>query len=226
RQAARHLGRPPEALRLITLHLGNGASAAAIAGGRSIDTSMGMTPLEGLVMGTRCGDLDPAIPFYLARECAMTPAAIESLLNRESGLLGLAGSSDMREILARAGQGDEQATLALDLFCYRIRKYIGAYIAVLGGLDAVVFTGGIGEHAAEVRRRVCAGLEVFGIRLDPGRNADPSRHAGRIQAAGAPVALLVIPTDEELEIAIQSEAVIVATPPAGGRPGSAGSPGE
>ena len=210
RQAAAMLGRPLSALKLVTLHLGNGASVTAIDGGRSIDTSMGMTPLEGLVMGTRSGDLDPAIVLYLAREIGMDLDAVDVLLNKESGLAGIAGSGDMREILARKAAGDIDAALAFELFCYRIRKYIGAYIAVLGRVDAIVFTGGIGEHASEVRERVCSGLEGLGLRLDEGRNVSNERGGYAIQQTSAAVALLVIPTNEELEIALQTVAAVEA----------------
>lgn len=208
REAARFLGQPLEALNLITLHLGNGASAAAIQGGKSIDTSMGMTPLEGLVMGTRSGDLDPAIPFYLIRQLALPPEKVENLLNKESGLKGVCGFSDMREIQQRAGEGDAQAALAFEMFCYRVRKYIGAYHAVLGGLDAIVFTGGIGENSGPVRRSVCDGLRHLGITVDEGKNGAAAGKAWEIQADGAPVKLLVVRTDEELEIALQAEAVV------------------
>ncbi len=208
KEAARHLGRPLEELNLITLHLGNGASVAAIQEGRSIDTSMGMTPLEGLVMGTRCGDLDPAVPFYLIRQMSLAPEKVESLLNKESGLKGLCGCNDMREIQQLASGGDGRARLALDLFCYRIRKYIGAYYAVLGRLDAVVFTGGIGENSGPVRSCVCGGLRHLGIAVDEGRNGAVEGEAAEIQEEGASVRVLVIHTDEELEIALQAEAVI------------------
>ena len=171
RQAAVHLRRPPEAVNLITLHLGNGASAAAVRNGRSVDTSMGMTPLEGLIMGTRCGDLDPAIIFYLGRETGQPAGEIEALLNRESGLKGICGVNDMRDILQRAEGGDAAARLAIDMYTYRIRKYIGAYTAVLGRVDALVFTAGIGEHAADIRRRCCRGLAHMGIVLDEDENS-------------------------------------------------------
>jgi acetate kinase len=208
REAALFLGRPLEALNLITLHLGNGASAAAIRGGRSIDTSMGMTPLEGLVMGTRSGDLDPAIPFYLIRQLALPPEKVENLLNKESGLKGVCGFSDMREIQQRAGEGDEQAALAFEMFCYRVRKYIGAYLAVLGRLDAIVFTGGIGENSGAVRSAVCGGVRHLGITVDERKNGSAAGKAAEIQEDGAPVKVLVVRTNEELEIALQAEAVI------------------
>jgi acetate kinase len=208
REAAHYLGKPLSELNLITLHLGNGASVAAIRGGVSIDTSMGMTPLEGLVMGTRSGDLDPAIPFYLIRQLALSPEKVESLLNKESGLKGICGFSDMREIQQLAGQGDELAGLAFDMFCYRIRKYIGAYTAVLGRLDAVVFTGGIGENSEPVRSAVCADLQHLGITVDERKNGAVTGKAAEIQEEGAPVRVLVVRTNEELEIALQAEAII------------------
>jgi acetate kinase len=208
RRSAEYLGRPLEELRLVTLHLGNGASAAAIAGGRSIDTSMGMTPLEGLVMGTRAGDVDPALPFYLARVAGFDLDAVERVLNEESGLFGLCGAGDMREVLTRAGRGDERATLALEIYCYRIRKYVGAYTAALGGVDAIVFTAGVGENAPEVRRRICDGLEGLGVRLDPGRNAAAVAEVASLERPDAIPALLVVRTREELEIAEQTQALL------------------
>lgn len=204
KEAAKYLGRSLEESNLITLHLGNGASAAAIRQGKSIDTSMGLTPLEGLMMGTRCGDLDPAIHFYLMRQTGMSAEEVENLLNHESGLKGLCGLNDMREIERKADQGDERALLAIAMFCYRIKKYIGSYLAVLGEVEAVVFTGGIGENSVTVRSRVCMGLEPMGISLDEGRNAAVSGKVVEIQANGAPVKVLVIKTDEELEIARQT----------------------
>lgn len=211
KQAAALLEKPLTSLRLITLHLGNGASAAAIAQGRSVDTSMGMTPLEGLIMGTRCGDLDPAIHFYLARTTGLDYDGIEALLNKESGLKGICGASDMREVHRLADAGDAQAGLALDMYCYRIKKYIGAYYAVLGGLDAVVFTGGIGENDARVREQCCAGLEALGIALDTRKNTSAGSGAFDIHRETSPVSLLVIPTNEELEIALQTVSCIQDT---------------
>ncbi|MEW5754807.1 MAG: acetate kinase [Pseudomonadota bacterium] len=204
RQAAEFLRRPVSELNLITLHLGNGASVAAIERGRCIDTSMGMTPLEGLVMGSRCGDLDPAIPGYLARSMNLTSDQIDDLLNHHSGLLGLCGSRDMRAILAREAQGDARAHLAVTLFCYRVRKYIGAYLAVLGPLDAVVFSGGIGEHAFEIRRRCCAGLEHLGIEIDDEKNLQRAQPPAAIHASDSRIQILVLPADEEREIARQT----------------------
>lgn len=206
RQAAAFLQRPPTELRLITLHLGNGASACAIAGGRSIDTSMGMTPLEGLVMGTRGGDLDIGAALHVARREGCTPEQLEQALTRDSGLKGLCGDSDMRTILARCQRGDATAQLALSVYCYRIRKYIGAYTAALGGLDALIFTGGVGENAAEVRAGACEGLTPLGIAIDCQKNALPSGDEPRaIQAEESTVAVLVIPSHEDLEIARQTQ---------------------
>jgi acetate kinase len=196
--AAEHLGRPLKDLRLITLHLGNGASAAAIAQGRCIDTSMGMTPLEGLVMGSRCGDLDPSILTYLQRQAELSAAEVEGLLNRESGLRGLCGDADMRRIRHRAEVGEADARLAIELYGHRLRKYIGAYVAILGGLDALVFAGGIGEHDAALRAEVCDPLSILGIQLDPARNRMGETI---ISPLDAPTAVLVIPTNEELAIA-------------------------
>jgi acetate kinase len=208
RRAADLLGKPPASVNLITLHLGNGASAAAIRGGKSVDTSMGMTPLEGLIMGTRCGDLDPAVPFFLGAATGKDPGEIQTLLNEESGLKGICGANDMREVHRRAAAGDPAASLAIDMYSYRIRKYIGAYIAVLGRVDALVFTGGIGENDAEVRRRACEGLAPLGIAVDEAGNGSPSREPREIQREGMPVKVLVIPTNEELEIALQTVACI------------------
>ena len=210
RRAARHLGKPIDSLNVITLHLGNGASATAIQSGRCLDTSMGMTPLEGLVMGTRCGDLDPAIAFYIGRATGTDNTAVEALLNKESGLKGLCGVNDMREVLKRMHAGDAQARLAFEVYCYRIRKYIGAYCAVLGRVDALVFTAGIGENAPAVRACACSGLEAFGIRLDLHKNAEGRGELAEIQSQDSAVKLLVIRTNEELEIAEQTRAVLSA----------------
>lgn len=202
KQAAAILGKPLETLNMITLHLGNGASATAVRSGKSIDTSMGMTPLEGLIMGTRCGDLDPAIQGFLVRATGKPYEEIGSLFEHQSGLLGICGDSDMREVVAAAESGDARASLALDMVCYRVKKYIGAYFAVLGGIDALVFTGGIGENSPEVRRRSCEGLAALGIVVDEERNQ--VRGASEIQSDGSRVKVLVVPTNEELEIAIQT----------------------
>jgi acetate kinase len=206
-RAAEFLGRPLESLRTIVLHLGNGASVTAVDGGRSIDTSMGMTPLQGLVMGTRSGDIDPAVIFHLSREAGLSIDEIDVLLNRRSGLLGLTGTGDMRDVQEAASRGDEVAEAALAIWRHRIRHYIGAYIAQLGGLDALVFTAGIGENNALLRRRALAGLEFFGIEIDDDRNELASRSERYISPKGAAVVVLVIPTNEELEIARQCAAL-------------------
>lgn len=195
-------GIPREQVKIVTLHLGNGCSATAIEGGRSVDTSMGLTPLEGLVMGTRSGDLDPAVLDLIASKEGWSLHQVESLLNSQSGLLGISGlTSDMRDLLAEFNEHqDRRAGLAVDLFCYRARKYVGAYLAALNGADAIVFTGGIGENSPEVRRRICAGLEWMGLQLDEARNEQASGES-LITADGARLAAYVIPTDEELLIA-------------------------
>ena len=211
KQAAAMLGKPLKSLKLITLHLGNGASAAAIAQGQSVDTSMGMTPLEGLIMGTRCGDLDPAIHFYVTRVTGLDNDEIESLLNQESGLKGICDANDMREVHHLAEAGDKRARLALDMYCYRIKKYIGAYCAALGGLDAVVFTGGVGENDAGVREQCCTGLEALGIALDTQKNTAAGSGAFALHSEASLVSLLVIPTNEELEIARQAVSCIQDT---------------
>lgn len=204
KEASRHLGIPLDRLNVITLHLGNGASATAVQGGRSVDTSMGLTPLEGLVMGTRCGDLDPAVHFYISRKTGMSFEEIETILNKESGLKGICGVNDMREIEGRAEEGDAQAQLAIEMFCYRVKKYIGAYTAALGRVDAVVFTGGIGENAVRIRRESCEGLTALGISLDDRKNEGKSPGVAEIQSDDSRMKILVIPTDEELEIARQT----------------------
>ena len=208
KQAAGHLKRPLTSLNLITLHLGNGASVTAIKNGKSVDTSMGMTPLEGLIMGTRCGDIDPAIIFYLKRKTGLARDAVESILNKESGLKGICGVNDMRQIEKLARDGNSQAKLAIEMVCYRIKKYIGAYCAVLGRLDALVFTAGIGEKSPLIRARSCQGLAHLGIAVDPDKNNRKSKEAFEIQTRGSTVKILVIPTNEELEIAEQTVACI------------------
>ena len=208
KQAATLIGRPLNSLNLITLHLGNGASAAAVKGGKSIDTSMGMTPLEGLIMGTRCGDIDPAIIFYLERKTGLARDEVETLLNKDSGLKGICGVNDMREIEELARSGNSRAQLAIEMVCYRIKKYIGAYYAVLGSLDALVFTAGIGENSAVVRAGSCRGLSQLGIEVDSAKNDRKSKEAFEIQSRGSSVKILVIPTNEELEIAEQALACI------------------
>jgi acetate kinase len=204
KQAAKVLGQPLNALNLITLHLGNGASAAAVKGGKSIDTSMGMTPLEGLIMGTRCGDIDPAIIFYLKRKTGLARDAVEAILNKDSGLKGICGVNDMRKIEKLARSDNSQAQLAIDMVCYRIKKYVGAYYAVLGRLDALVFTAGIGEKSSLIRAGACQGLSHMGIEVDPERNNQKSKKAFEIQKGDSSIKVLVIPTNEELEIAEQT----------------------
>jgi len=206
RRVADLLDRPYDELNTITLHLGNGASACAVQGGRSVATSMGMSPLEGLVMGTRSGDLDPTVIFHLRREGGMVVDDIDDLLNHRSGLLGLTGVNDMREVLARRDAGDPDATLAFDVYCRRITGYVGAYYALLGRVDAIAFTAGVGEHAAPVRAASLAGLERLGVTVDPARN---DGHGDRVVSPdGAEVAVLVVGTDEEREIARETREVL------------------
>ncbi|GFG63525.1 acetate kinase [Mycobacterium kubicae] len=200
-QAAEVLGRPLDSLNQIVLHLGNGASASAIAGGRPVETSMGLTPLEGLVMGTRSGDIDPGVIYYLWRSAQMDVEDIESMLNHRSGVLGLCGSNDFRKIGELIGSGDSAAKLAYDVFIHRLRKYVGAYLAVLGHTDAVTFTGGIGENDVAVRRDALAGMAELGIEVDEDLNAAPASGARVISATGSRIAVLVVPTNEELAIA-------------------------
>lgn len=208
RRTAELLGRPIEDLNLIILHLGNGASASAVAGGRCVDTSMGLTPLEGLVMGTRSGDIDPAVVFHLKRVAGMSTDEIDVLLNKRSGLVGLCGDNDMREIRRRVDEGDERAALAFDIYIHRLKKYIGAYSAVLGRVDAVVFTAGVGENSAPVREAAIAGLAELGPAVDGDLNAVRSREPRLISPDYARVAVAVVPTDEELEIADQTFALV------------------
>lgn len=204
KKAAEYLNRPSGELKIITLHLGNGASAAAIDHGLCVDTSMGMTPLAGLVMGTRSGDLDPAILFYLSRETGMSITDLDNLLNKESGLKGICGNNDMRSIHKLAAAGDSQALLALEIFCYRIKKYVGAYQAVLGGADCLVFTGGIGENDMKVRKRCLHGMDSLGIALDSAKNTSRKDGIIELQTEGSLCTILRIPTDEEFEIATQT----------------------
>lgn len=203
REAARFLGSDLCTLRQIVFHLGNGASVTAIDGGRSVETSMGLTPLEGLVMGTRSGDIDPAVLFHLARTAGMGIDELDTLLNRRSGLQGLAGRSDMRDILAGVEDGDAAATLAFEVYIHRLRAYAGAYIALLGGVGVISFTAGVGENAARVRAEALATLGFAGVRVDPVRNEAGGRGIRRISADDSAVRVLVVPTDEEREIARQ-----------------------
>lgn len=201
-RAAHMLKRSPGAFRCITCHLGNGCSMAAVKGGKSVDTSMGLTPLEGLVMGTRSGDIDPAIIFHLADVKGLSLGQINSILNKQSGLLGISGiSNDMRSLEKAAGEGNKQAELARDVFAYRVRKYIGQYLAVLGGANAIVFTGGIGENNAWIRQHAVEGLDELGIHIDQAKNAASRGREEDVSAADSRVRILVIPTNEELLIA-------------------------
>jgi acetate kinase len=200
-QVAVFLDRPLTELSQIVLHLGNGASASAIVGGRPVDTSMGLTPMEGLVMGTRSGDIDPGVITYLWRTAEMSVEDIESMLNRHAGVRGLGGEIDFRVLHQRIESGDETAQLAYDVYIHRLRKYIGAYMAVLGGADVITFTAGVGENDAAVRRDALSGMTALGIELDEHLNAGPAKAARRISADNSPTTVLVIPTDEELAIA-------------------------
>jgi acetate kinase len=207
------LGRPRSETRLVTCHLGNGASVCAIDHGRSVDTSMGFTPLEGLLMGTRTGDMDPAVVFHVMHQEELSEQQVNTLLNKHSGLYGVSGvSNDMRELLAEEAKGHERAHLAIEMFCYRLRKYIAAYAGAMGGVDAVLFTGGIGENAPQIRARSLAGLEFMGIHVDPARNEAGSRREARITTDASPVAAFVIPTNEELIIARDTVRLVVGAP--------------
>ena len=209
KEAAVMIGEDIHKLNLITLHLGNGASACAIKSGKSIDTSMGLTPLEGLMMGTRCGDIDPAIIPFLSHNHKMDIDAIDKMLNKESGLKGICGTNDMREVIEQAETNEKMSTLALEMYAYRIKKYIGAYTAALGRVDAIIFTGGIGEHASKVRELVCEGLdESIGLKIDLVKNEEFSKIKWGIHAEKSRIKILVIPTNEELEIALQTEKII------------------
>ncbi|MDN4593241.1 acetate/propionate family kinase [Polycladomyces subterraneus] len=208
-RAAEVLGRPLEELKLISCHIGNGASLAAVQHGKSVDTTMGMTPLEGLMMGTRCGSIDPAIvPFVMAKE-ELTLAEVSSMMNKHSGLLGVSGlSGDMREITEAMFEGNDHARLALDMYTYRLRKAIGAYAAAMDGVDAIIFTAGVGENASLVRERVCEGLSFLGVELDREKNAERSKQERIISTESSRVAVLVIPTDEELMIARETKNLV------------------
>jgi acetate kinase len=215
-RAAEEIGAPLRDLRIVSVHLGNGASVCAVDRGESIDTSMGVTPLEGLVMGTRSGDVDPGLFGFVSRRLGLSIADIEKALYAESGLKGLTGSSDMRSVENRAARGDADAQLAIEIYAYRTRKYIGAYAAAMGGLDAVVFTGGIGENSASMRRRICDGLEFMGLRLDHDRNqsVELARYAApQIQAYGSKVRIIVTETAEQLMIARETAAALAPKAP-------------
>jgi acetate kinase len=206
-EAARMLGKPVEECRFVVLHLGNGASATAVDGGRSVETSMGFTPLEGLVMGTRSGDVDPALPGHLNRHLGWDVVEVDRALNRDSGLKGLCGSNDFRELLAEREAGDEAAALAFEVYCHRLRKYVGAYYAVLGTVDALVFTGGVGENSPQVRVASLSGLGRLGIEVDEKRNSAAASEARDVATEHADVRVLVVPTNEEWEIARQAAAL-------------------
>lgn len=200
-------GRDVSDLRQVVLHLGNGASASAVRGGRAVETSMGLTPLEGLVMGTRTGDIDPSIYIHLHRQAGLSAEEIDTILNRRSGMIGLCGKSDFRDITAAVEAGDASATLAMDVYVHRLRKYLGSYAFTLGGLDVVAFTAGIGENVPMVRERLLTGLEGFGLELDRDANARREKGIRVISTPGSAVTVLIVPTDEELSIAQQAAAV-------------------
>jgi acetate kinase len=201
------------ASRIVTMHLGNGASVAAVKGGRCVDTSMGLTPAEGLVMGTRCGDIDPAIITHLERTAGLSADQVDDLINKKSGLLGITGgTSDMRDVQAAAHNGGERARLAIDIYCYRARKYIGAYAAAMGGIDAVVFTAGTGENQASIRAGICQGLDFLGIKVDERKNQAAHGECD-ISQDGSSCAVFVIPTNEELVIARETQRLVQEQPP-------------
>ncbi|MCP5047964.1 MAG: acetate kinase [bacterium] len=209
KQGAKQLKKKMEDLKIITCHLGNGSSMAAIKYGKSVDTTMGFTPLEGLMMGTRCGDLDPAIPLFLQRNKKLTYKEVDVILNKQSGLLGVSGSSsDMRDIQEKAAEGDEQASLALDIFTYRIKKYIGAYLAAMNGADLIIFTGGIGERGRGVRQLILEDMEFLGIKFDRKANEAVFGELGVISSGDSRIRVMVVPTNEELEIAEQTVEVV------------------
>jgi acetate kinase len=206
RKAAAFLGIEPASFNAVVLHLGNGASVCAVKNGKSFDTSMGLTPLAGLVMGSRSGDIDPAVIFYLIREGKLSVEQVDELLNKKSGLLGLSGVSDFRDLDAKSNSGDQAAQLAIKVFVERARQYLGGYVARLGKVDAIIFTGGIGENNAGVRQLICADLEAFGISLATSSNQEQSKQTRKI--SDGTIAVLVVPTNEELEIATQAARLI------------------
>jgi len=207
-EAAKFLGKPAEELKIITCHLGNGSSVSAVKNGKCVDTSMGFTPLDGVVMGTRCGSIDPAVVTYLVNNCGMTASEVDSLMNKKSGVLGVSGvSSDFRDLSAAADNGDKRAELALKMFAYSVKKLIGAYAAAMGGVDAVVFTGGIGENDGANRKAITEGLEFMGIAVDDAKNGIRGEIAD-ISKDGAAAKVLVIPTNEELMIALDTERLL------------------
>jgi len=200
-QAAHYLGN--KKAKIITIHLGNGCSITAVNAGKAVDTSMGFGPLSGLVMGSRSGDIDASVIFYLIEQLKYTPAEVSELLNKKSGMLGLTGMNDMRDIKKAITEGDKHAALATELYAYRIKKYIGAYVAVLNGVDALVFTAGIGENSSDIRYRVCADMECFGINIDSKKNENCLGVTSEINTVGSLVKIMVIATNEEVEIAKQ-----------------------
>lgn len=208
RQGAKILGIDFDKFSCITLHLGSGASITAIKDGKCIDTSMGLTPLEGLMMGTRCGSIDPAIVPFLMKNANLSGEEIDTIMNKKSGLLAISGSNDMREIEAKMDAGDEFAKLAFDMFVLRIKKYIGAYIAILGEINAIIFTAGIGENDARIREAVCSGLEIFGIRMDKNKNSVPLGEPRWVGLPETKVRIIIVPTDEELAIAEDTVRII------------------
>ncbi|MDF2555835.1 MAG: acetate kinase [Microbacterium sp.] len=208
--AAAYLDRPLGELKQLVFHLGNGASVTAVDGGRSVETSMGLTPLEGLVMGTRSGDIDPAVLFHLARRAQLSINELDTLLNKKSGILGLTGAGDMRDVEARVESGDPDAVTAFDVYLHRLRAYAGAYIAQLGGVDVISFTAGVGENSPRVRAGALETLGFLGVRIDPQRNEARSRGIRVISTDDSAVTVLVVPTNEELEIARQTLAVVDA----------------
>jgi acetate kinase len=211
-QAAEMLGKDIKDVKIITCHLGNGASIAAVDGGKTVDTSMGFTPLEGLVMGTRCGDIDPAIVTFIENECDMSAAEVNNLMNKKSGVLGISGvSSDFRDIEDAAAEGNERAQLALDMFHYQVTKYIGAYAAVMGGVDAIVFTAGLGENSPEARYETTKSLEFLGVKVDAEKNNVRGKKVD-VSAEGSKVRVFVIPTNEELVIARDTKEIVEKVP--------------
>ena len=207
-RSAEYLGQPLSDLNMITIHLGNGASMAALKNGKCVDTTMGMTPLEGLVMGTRTGDVDPALPFFLSGHLKMSLDEIDELMNKESGLKGICGTNDMREVLEKRETGDKRAKIAVDIYTYRIKKYIGAYFAVLGNLHGLIFTGGIGENAPVIRELCCRGLDRLGIEIDKEKNNAAEEGVREINSLDRGIKILVVPTNEELKIAQETKMVI------------------
>ncbi len=208
KRAIQYLGLDPNNSKLIVAHIGNGASMSAVVNGKCVDTSMGLTPLEGLVMGTRSGDIDAAAVTFIMEKEHLSPAEMDTLLNKKSGMLGLCGSSDMRDAFQKAQDGDKDAQSAMDAYCYRIRKYIGAYAAAMGGVDAIAFTGGVGENHVYVREQVCRDMEFIGIKLDFEKNKTVHGDEAIISTADSKVTVAVVPTDEELMIATDTEEIV------------------